>query len=755
MSDEPRPIYQSDHEVKEEFNNLRRELLPAFLPLMVALSWGWFILTIFRRDPPGPAEIALVLSFASIYGVVSLREKHYLLACLLMMGNMITTLVLLTFVFPADVVIPLGGVVVITANAILGSKFGLGSIFVVWLAILGTTSLRSGAFVVGSSGWLGLVYYIGTYIASWIAVRPLRTIATWALNGWKYANDSLVATQRHRGELYRTMRALELANYRIERINQELILARREAEEAQNSKTRLVATVSHELRGPLNLILGFSRLMALSPESYPEALPGSYRTDVNTIYRNCQHLVSLVNDVLDLSRVEVQRLPVLKERVNVEEDVVLNVVEIIRPLAERKQLLLRSELAGGLPWVHADPVRLRQVLLNLLSNAVRLTEQGSVTVRTMLIENRVVVSVTDTGPGIPADQMPGLFKEFTQMNPNDMRAGLGSGLGLAISRHLVEMHGGGIWAESEVGAGTTISFSIPLPGLGPVLVGEYHTDDRMEAGPAPLCLVVHDDLAVVQLLARQMEGYRVAGLPGDASVIQVVDQLHPSIILTKPANGRKLRIELDQAGIDIPLVTCGLPEVSQEFGKGVLGYFSKPLQQDLVAAVMRQVEKESGTTILLVDDDPDAVRLMERFLTSLPYRYRILKAYSGEQALEVMASGPPDVVFLDMVMTGIDGKETLRKMRADPSLKWVPVVFITARDRGEGVIKVGTPFSFSISEPLDIGVGARLISQLISLVPPRYPSEEAGAPAWGAASPVPPVSGERRPPPLETQGLDG
>jgi signal transduction histidine kinase/CheY-like chemotaxis protein len=755
MTTETRTIYQTDREVKEEFENLRRGLLPAFLPLMLALSWGWFGLALVRRDMPGAAEVAVILSLVTTYGVVTQREERYFLACLMLLGDMLMTTALLAYQFTPAQAIPWGGMVILVTTALLGARYGFGSVLAAWVSVLGAGAVRNGFFNLDPQSWLGLLFYLGIFFTGWISVRPLRTIATWALNGWKYANDSLVAIQRHRGELYRTMRALELANYRIERMNHDLILARREAEEAQNSKARLAASVSHELRGPLNLILGFSRLIALSPESYPDPLPGSYRTDINTIYRNCQHLVGLVNDVLDLSRVEVQRLPVLKERIDIEEDVVLNVVEIIRPLAERKQLDLRTELAGGLPWLHADPVRLRQVLLNLLSNSVRLTEHGSVTVHTALEENRVVVSVSDTGPGIPAEQLEKLFKEFTSIRPNEAHAGMNSGLGLAISRHLVELHGGAIWAESKVGEGTQIHFNIPLPGQGPVLIGEVQTDDRMDAGLAPLCLVLHDDLAIVQLLARQMEGYRVVGMPVASGFLQLVDQLRPSLILTEPSNGRRIRVELDQAGFDIPLVTCGLPEFSREFGKGVLGYFSKPVQHDLVAAVMRQVEKESGTSILLVDDEPDAVRLMERFLTSLPYRYQIQKAYSGEQALEMMAAGPPDVVFMDMVMTGIDGKETLRRMRADPFLERVPVVFITARDRSEGVVKVKTPLSFSVHEPLDMGVGARLISQLIALVPPRYPNEEVNDPPLGSEPPVRLVSAEPHPRPSKARDPGG
>ncbi len=163
------------------------------------------------------------------------------------------------------------------------------------------------------------------------------------------------------------VRALEEATYRIERMNNELIVARREAEEARALKARFVATVSHELRGPMNLILGFSRLMALSPKSYEQPLPRCYRADIHTIYRNCQHVLALVDDILDLSQIEAQRLPLVRDRVDLEDDVVRKAVGIVESLMERKGLTLRLELAGNLPWVLADQVRLRQALLNLLS----------------------------------------------------------------------------------------------------------------------------------------------------------------------------------------------------------------------------------------------------------------------------------------------------------------------------------------------------------------------------------------------------
>ena len=320
--------------------------------------------------------------------------------------------------------------------------------------------------------------------------------------------------------------------------------------------------------------------------------------------------------------------------------------------------------------------------------------------------------------------MSSLFREFTPLNLAASRAGSGSGLGLSISKHLVELHGGAIWAESSLGKGTTIHFSIPLPGTGPLLLTENTGEKFPLQEDVPLILVVHDDLTAIQLLARQMENYRVASLSNEQGLIAAVDTLHPNVIISTPLNARQIRVMLDSAALDIPLIACGLPQLGQEFERGVMGYFSKPVEHEMLASVMRQVEKDSGTTILIVDDDPDAVRLMERFLTSLPYAYHILKVYDGSQALETMQTTIPDVVFMDMVMPELDGRETLHRMRQDPRLEHVPVVFVTARDRGEGGMKIQTPISFSVAQPIDLAVGARMIHQLIGLINPRYLKDE-------------------------------
>ncbi|MCD6520805.1 MAG: response regulator, partial [Anaerolineae bacterium] len=578
-----------------------------------------------------------------------------------------------------------------------------------------------------------LFLYGLTLAASWLMDRPLKTSAEWAVSGWARAHASLAEARQRRAELYRALRALEEATYRIERMNNELLLAQREAEEARALKARFVATVSHELRGPLNLILGFAKLMALSPESYGQPLPPAYRADVDAIYRNAQHLVSLVDDVLELSQIEAQRLALLKDRIDLETDVVEKVVRIVQPLVERKGLYLRKELAGNLPWILADPVRLRQALLNLLTNAVRFTEKGGITVRTSLQDGQILVSVADTGPGIAREDIPKLFKEFHQVHRPKGEKEKGSGLGLSISKHLIELHGGKIWVESERGRGTTFYFTVPLLGERSSQEGLLHIKESWQLPQGPeTCLVVHENPEVVRLLARHMEGYRIVGLPDEKEVPKLVEKLHPKAIITTRPLAPKVRQRLASLPYDVPVISCAMPRLGSGGSlKGILGYLVKPIMPEALVAVMRKVERDGETRVLLVDDDPDAVRLLERMLLALPRPYEIWKAYDGAQALEVMREVLPDIVLMDLVMPGMDGREAIRQMRADERLSRIPVVIISARGWSDKETVVHSPIVVSYRRPMNIARAARCFQSVLSELAPQYLVQSEPVPPSG------------------------
>ena len=221
--------------------------------------------------------------------------------------------------------------------------------------------------------------------------HAIREAEIGQIRAWQAVQEARL----RRGELHSVVHSLEEATYRIERMNNELYLAKREADEARSLKVKFATTVSHEIRGPLNLILGYSRMMALFPERYGAPLPPNYRQDIETVYRSSQHLLSLVDDILDLGQMEAQRLPLVKDQVYLAEDVVDKVFHIVQPLAERKGLALRKEIVADLPWILADPIRLRQALLNLLINAVRVTEKGHITVSAEAYDESVRVSVEE------------------------------------------------------------------------------------------------------------------------------------------------------------------------------------------------------------------------------------------------------------------------------------------------------------------------------------------------------------------------
>jgi len=562
------------------------------------------------------------------------------------------------------------------------------------------------------------ILYLAVWILGWLTMRPLSIAVAQSLSGWQQANRALAEVRQRRAELYRALRAMEEATYRIEHMNQQLIIARQEAETARALKARFVATVSHELRGPLNLILGFSRLMVLSPELYGAPLPMAYRADIDAIFRNAAHLSTLVDDILDLSQIEAQRLPLVKDRINLKPDVIEKALSVVRPLAERKGLALRVDCPQDLPWILADEVRLRQTLLNLLTNAIRFTTQGEIVIKVTCLEQELLISVQDTGSGIAPENLPKLFREFGQLDPKQRGEQHSSGLGLSIAKEIVELHGGRIWAESTQGVGTTIRFTLPLPGTSPSTRDLVRTEAVGNHHPwKQTCLVVHDNPSVVRLLGRYLEDYHLVGLPDESQVSTLIKSLHPRALITEPQRLASIQAILHQESLDIPIVTCGLPcTMAQQKNSNILGYLIKPISPDSIVAVMGQVEREDETTILLVDDEPDAVRLLETTLMLLPRPYRILRAYSGEEALKLMQHIVPDILFIDLVMPGLDGEATITRMQEDKRLSHVPVVIVSARDIYENQLIVKLPLSVHRQKPVELSKVARLLSAAIENV---------------------------------------
>ena len=582
----------SESDLRNEIEYLKRGLLRWFVLLAVVIAWFWFPLTMFRGWPLSansmPILVLLLGGGASYYLWRNGGRIAYPAACWLLLLSGLAANGLLLWAHPASKAMAFGAVLIVVANILMGARVSFIVAGLAWIAGNAALHLALGRPWIDTAGTIDMALLYGLiWGAIFLANGPLTTLMHWAVSGWAKATSALSEARERRAELYRTLKALEEATYRIERMNEELILARREAELAFAMKAKFAAIVSHELRGPLNLILGYSRMMALSPEQYGEPLPPAYRADIATIHRNSQHLLTLVEDVLDLSRVEVDRLPLVKDRIDLEENVVKVTLAVVQSLVERKGLYLRYEPAGGLPWVLADPVRLRQVLLNLLTNAIRFTQQGGITVRTLRKGNCVQVSVEDTGSGIGPEELPRVFQEFTQLSLPKERPSGGTGLGLSISKQLVELHGGEMWVESTVGLGTTFSFTIPLPGTTrpgkTIQTTQIHHNKKHQDS----CLVVHNDPGVVRVLARHLESYRLVGVPSAEDALPLIERLHPRAVITDSGLADEL-YELQRMPYDVPLVSCSLMRsASRTYGHNVLAYLVKPITPETVGEVVK------------------------------------------------------------------------------------------------------------------------------------------------------------------------
>ncbi|MDI7275075.1 MAG: HAMP domain-containing sensor histidine kinase, partial [Anaerolineae bacterium] len=303
-------------------------------------------------------------------------------------------------------------------------------------------------------------------------VRPVSRLSEWVTEYYYRAQGALQDARQHKVELEQTLQAFAHANRQLALANERTAALRAIAEESQRAKAAFVGNVSHELRTPLNMIIGLVELMVRHPEIYTVVLSPKMRKDLETVHRNCEHLLDMINDVLDLSRVEAGRFPLHREPVSLQ-DVVRRSVAAVSPLLEQKQLGLLVTIPEELPPAYCDRTRIEQVILNLLSNAARYTQAGHIEVEVSYGSEQVLVRVTDMGPGIRPEDAQRVFDPFYQAASTRSEGG-GSGLGLSISKQFVELHGGRMWLESKLGAGTSFYFSLPLSSNLKHVVHPWH-----------------------------------------------------------------------------------------------------------------------------------------------------------------------------------------------------------------------------------------------------------------------------------------
>ncbi|MCL6431904.1 MAG: response regulator, partial [Anaerolineae bacterium] len=698
----------------------------------LASSGAWIVgLAVVRYTPPPAIVLAspLALLLASMASLFVRRLPTAVRAAVFLLG-LTTSLVLGFLASPARDWLYCLSLVVIASGALVGPAASYG--------IAALLTVVSGACLWGMPGPqpllqslapIGLLW--GAALVSCQSSRSLYATLLWALESQNRAWQTAEEVRTRRAELRRTLDSLRMTHGLLERTVQELEAARAEAEQAREIKAHFVANISHEFRTPLNIIVGFAEMLCTRPEAY-EGVSWSpaLREDIATIWRNAEHLLKMVDDVLDLAQIEASRLPVLPEPT----DLIRLIHETLATgsaLLRESHLELRVSLPETLPLFRIDPTRVRQVLLNLVNNAVRFTHQGYIQVGAYLSDGEVTVYVRDTGEGIPPDKLETIFERFEQVESSGRRPHGGLGLGLAISRQLVRLHGGRMWAESEPGKGSTFYFTLPCTEperAGTAQLMRTHAAASPQ-GSRPSAVVLCQDPLVVRMLARHVERLDVVGASSVAEARALVGEVHPAAVVAvgdAPSTLDQARALLSElVPLDVAAIVCDYPTERQAGSAlGVSDFLVKPVtQRELAAAIARL--KPRPRHVLVADDDPDMLRLLCRMVQQEWSDAEILSAATGVDALR-LALQAPDVVLLDLFMPGLSGVEVLARLRANPATARIPVIVVTARTPAEELANLREcEVRVLRKRGLAAGEMVRLIESLGVALSPRY----AAAPA--------------------------
>ena len=518
-------------------------------------------------------------------------------------------------------------------------------------------------------------------------------------------NQMLTVIQQRDAELQHANDMLEIYNQNLEKKVQERTAeltrataeaqeAKTTAEEANRAKSAFLANMSHELRTPLNAIIGYSEMLQEDAQDLGEK---HFVADLQKIHSAGKHLLGLINDVLDISKIEAGKMDLFLETIDVPA-MVQDVVNTIKPLVQKNGNSLTVDCADNLGPMRADATKVRQALFNLLSNACKFTDKGTISLRVSRERNtragHFTFRVSDTGIGMTQEQLSKLFKAFTQADASTTRKYGGSGLGLAITRHFCQMMGGEVTVESEVGKGSAFIVKLPAVVISPK--PEKHESAQVikaqrvsEAPPgASTILVIDDDPTVHDLMRRFLtkEGFRVAIAPGGKEGIQLAKELKPDLItldvLMAETDGWSVltTLKADPDTADIPVIILTMfDDKEMGFALGASDYMTKPINRDRLVTVLRKHHYGHGPSqVLVVEDEPSIRQMVRRVLEKEGWIVR--EAENGKAGLRAVAENRPAVILLDLMMPVMNGFDFVQELRKNKEWHDIPIVILTAKD---------------------------------------------------------------------------
>ena len=554
-----------------------------------------------------------------------------------------------------------------------------------------------------AAGSIALALILG-YGISWSLIKPIKQMETrfMEISSGDFSQhveainrDELGALtanlNRMNDELGRLYAELQTRNSELDialtentRLLRELEEKSKQLEVASRHKSEFLANMSHELRTPLNAIIGFSDVLLEKMFGELNEKQTDYLQDILSSGR---HLLALINDILDISKVEAGRVEI-ELRHFLLSDVLDNGLRMIQERANRHSIALHLNIDPEIGLLEADERMVKQVIVNLLSNAVKFTpDGGQIDVSAHRKDSEVWVSVRDTGIGIaPGDQLR-IFDEFQQAKSGNTKMEEGTGLGLTLSKKFVELHGGRIWVESQVGMGSTFTFTLPLRESSEVIPREA----ALVEPTGPTVLLVEDDAHAIDLLTLYLTSAKfnvIVARDGDEGLM-IAHRVHPSAIILDirlpHMDGWDFLVQAkaDPDIADIPVI---IVSILDERGKGIaLGaadYIVKPASRDdLLASLHRltlPVKAVNGSAkVLVIDDDQLAIELVEAVLQ--PEGYRILKATDGEQGILLAQQEVPSLIILDLLMPGVDGFAVVDRLRGNPATAAIPIIILTSK----------------------------------------------------------------------------
>ncbi len=512
---------------------------------------------------------------------------------------------------------------------------------------------------------------INTFYSNLLANERTRTLA----ESMAKMNHELEAQS---DELQQQTEELMQQNYELE-------IQRKQIEQANRLKSEFLSNMSHELRTPLNSVNALSQVLSMTAGSKLNEDENNYLQIIN---RNGKHLLSLINDILDLSKIEAGRIEITLSEVSVK-GIVSRVAEVSEPLAIKRGIKLEYEIAADVDYIETDESKLSQILLNILGNAIKFTEKGTVNIKAKNENSFLLLEISDTGIGISEKDLPYIFDEFRQVDGSSSRNYEGTGLGLAIVKKLTETLGGIIRVKSIPGEGSVFTVEIPLKfkytEKSEIKTVDKFPDTNLNSQTKQI-LVVDDNLKTALSISNYLKeaGFDTFIATDGKEALKMAEKYQPFAItldiIMPGLDGFEVLQKLKENSVTqhIPVVMVSVSDDSQTgFALGAVGYINKPVEKDILIREINHIQKHSKT-ILITDDNPFELDQIAHILREA--KYKVLLAHSGEECLECLKKDIPDLLILDLIMPGMDGFEVLDEIRSNPDTQNLPVIIVTAKE---------------------------------------------------------------------------